>query len=127
MVLFNTDSLAVSCANLDAVKQWWIRTFGCKETNVPEDWDCALPSDLALRLPGDTEPTILLSDRAEVQHAGYDRPREHAILFTANVKKAYEHLSIKGANPGPIQEQRGPHFFEVLDPEGNIIEICEAT
>ena len=61
MGLFHTDSVALSYSNVDAAKRWWIDTFGCKVVKVPPDWDNPLPSDVALTLPGDREPTILLS------------------------------------------------------------------
>lgn len=61
MGLFHTDSVALSYSNLEAAKQRWIERFGCKVNRVPRDWDNPLPSDVALALPGDSDPTILLS------------------------------------------------------------------
>ncbi len=37
MGLFHTDSVALSYSNVEAAKQWWIDTFGCKVGRVPED------------------------------------------------------------------------------------------
>jgi len=125
MTQFHTDFLSLCCANVNAEKQWWIQTFACKQTNVPEDWDCQLPADVALKLLGSSEPAILLNDRAEVQQAGYSPSNDRPILFCANVKKAHEYLSVRGANPGPIQDGGGTQFLEVRDPEGNAIEICQ--
>jgi hypothetical protein len=64
--LFHTDSVALSYSDVDAAKEWWIDTFGCKTVKVPPDWDNPLPSYVALALPGDSEPTILLSTQSEV-------------------------------------------------------------
>jgi hypothetical protein len=61
-------------SNVESAKQWWIDTFGCKVVRVPQQWDNPLPSDVALKLPGDDEPTILLSAKSEVQQARFDRP-----------------------------------------------------
>jgi hypothetical protein len=58
MALFYTDSLALCCATVQTEKEWWIATFDCKGAGVPSDWDCLLPSDVALKLPGSDEPTI---------------------------------------------------------------------
>jgi hypothetical protein len=110
---------------VEVEKQWWIMTFDCREVDVPEDWDDILPSDVALKLPGSDQPTIALSDKAEVQSAGYERSNDHPMVCCTNVKKAYETLLGRGATPGPIQESGGAQFFEIGDPEGNIIEICE--
>lgn len=125
MALFYTDSLSLVCANVDVEKQWWIAAFDCKEAMVPKDWDCPLPSDVALKLPGADTPAVLLSDRTEVQQAGYERQSDHTILFCTNVKKAHEYLRVRHATPGPIQEAGGTQFFEVHDPDGNVIEICK--
>ena len=47
------------------------------------------------------------------------------IVFCSKAKKAHEYLQGRGAAPGPIQEGGGTEFFEVRDPEGNVIEICK--
>jgi hypothetical protein len=92
---------------------------------VPANWDDPLPSDVALRLPGDDEPTILLCDKREVQNAGFEPINQHPLLFSSKLKKAPEHLISKGSAPGLIQDAGGKQFFEVQDTEGNLIEICE--
>jgi len=65
MPRFNADSITLSYSNLEAAKKWWIDAFDCKVAKVPSDWDNRLPSDVALRLPGYDEPTILLCSKAE--------------------------------------------------------------
>jgi hypothetical protein len=93
---------------------------------VPADWDYPLPSDVALKLPGADQPTILLSDKAEIERAGYDRTNGHPLVFCTNLKKAHEYLTARNATAGPIQDGGGgAQFFEVCDPEGNAIEICQ--
>lgn len=123
MSLFFTDSLVLCYSNLAAAKEWWIRTFDCKHMKTP-DWDYPLPSDIALSLPGDAEPTILLSSRAEVERAGL-LLNDHPIIFCEKLKKAHEYLHGKGAAPGPLQDGGGTQFFEIRDPEGNVVEICK--
>ena len=63
MALFRTDSIVVVCSSVEEAKRWWIEKFGCKQVKLPI-WDNPLPSDVALKLPGDAETTVLLSDRA---------------------------------------------------------------
>jgi hypothetical protein len=65
MGLFSADSLVMCYLNVEVAKRWWIDQFECKQTEVPEEWDDPLSSDVALRLPGYDEPTILLSDQRE--------------------------------------------------------------
>lgn len=125
MALFRTDSLVLCYSNVEMAKQWWIDTFDCKQAKVPTDWDNPLPSDIALKLPGDAAPTILLCDRAEVQKAGFERQNDHPVIFSDKLKKAREYLLSKGKTAGPIQNGGGTEFFEIRDSESNVIEICK--
>jgi catechol 2,3-dioxygenase-like lactoylglutathione lyase family enzyme len=123
MGLFSVDSLVMCYSNLEVAKRWWIEVFGCTQVALP-DWDDPLPSDVALKLAGDDEPTILLCDQRDVQKAGLERPNDHPLMFSGRLTKAREHLVSKGAAPGPIQAG-GKRFFEIHDPEGNVVEICK--
>jgi catechol 2,3-dioxygenase-like lactoylglutathione lyase family enzyme len=126
VTLFHTDSVTLSYSDVEAAKRWWISAFDCKQVKVPPDWDNSLPSDVALSLPGDREATILLSDRAEVKQAGFDRSSTVVpVIFSGKLKRAHDQLSSRGVIPGPIQGDSETQFFEVRDPEGNVIEICE--
>jgi len=125
MPLFWADSIALCCSNVETCKKWWMESFDCKQANVPVDWDCILPSDVALTLPGDASPTILLSDWVEVRKAGYERSNDHPLIFCKKLSKAHEYVRSRGAAAGPIQNGGGTEFFEVHDPEDNVIEICK--
>src|SRR5271165_569311 len=125
MPLFWTEYIALCCTNVAACKKWWIEAFDCKEAKVPANWDDTLPSDVALTLPGGDVPTIGLSALEEVRQAGYERSNGHFVIFCSKFKKAHEHLQRRGATPGQIQESAGTEFFEIRDPEGNVIEICK--
>ncbi len=83
MALFHTEFLSLACSNVQAEKQWWMAAFGCKETKVPVDGDCPLPSDVALKFPGADEHAILLSDKTEIERAGYDRQNDHPLPGSA--------------------------------------------
>jgi catechol 2,3-dioxygenase-like lactoylglutathione lyase family enzyme len=124
MALFWTDSIVLYSSNVEQAKRWWIEVFDCKQAKVPADWGDPLPSDVALKLPGQDKPSILLSDRAE-RPVGLPSATERPIIFCNKLKKVYEYLEGRGAAPGPIQEGGGTQFFEVRDPEGNVIEICK--
>jgi len=128
MSLFRTDSISLCYSNVEQAKQWWLNAFDCKQSKVPPEWDNPLPSDVALKLPGDSEPTILLSDRSEATQAEFDRSSSVVpMIFSDKLKKAQEHLSSRGVLAGPIQDDGESEFFEVRDIEGNIIEICKES
>jgi hypothetical protein len=125
---FRSDSLVLSCTNVEEAKRWWVNAFKCKVVPVPSTWDSTLPSDVALQLPGYGEPTILLNDRSELQHAGLDTSRLDApVIFCDKLKKAHELLSGRGVLAGPIQDGGDTQFFEVSDSEGNVIQVCKET
>lgn len=87
-----------------------------------------LPSDVALKFPGDREPTILLCAQAEVEQAGFERPAAVvSAVFSDKLKKAHEQLCSRGVLAGPIQDGGDTQFFEVRDLEGHLIEICKET
>jgi hypothetical protein len=126
MPLFYTDSITLSYSDVEGAKRWWIETFDCKVARVPLDWDCQLPSDVALQLPGHDAPTILLNAKAEVEQAGFDRSSPVAsVIFCNKLKKGHEHLTGRGVLPGPIQDGGDTEFFEIRDTEGHIIEISK--
>jgi len=126
MPLFYTDSVTLAYSDVESAKRWWIETFGCKLANVPSDWDCPLPSDVALQLPGQDAPTILLNAKAEVEQAGYDRPSSLAsVIFCEKLKKGHEQLASRGVLVGPIQDGGDTQFFEIRDTEGNVIQVCK--
>jgi hypothetical protein len=125
MASFRTDSVVLTYSNIEGAKQWWIDAFDCKVAKVPSDWDNPLPSDVALKLPGDREPTILLNARAEVERAGFDRSSPVvSVIFCDKLKKAYEQLSSRGILAGPIQDGGDMQFFEIRDIEKHLIQIC---
>lgn len=126
MPLFYTDSLTLAYSDVESAKRWWTDAFGCKVAKAPSDWDCPLPSDVALQLPGHDAPTILLNAKAEVEQAGYDRPSSSAsVLFCEKLKKGHEQLASRGVLVGPIQDGGDTQFFEIRDTEGNVIQVCK--
>jgi len=126
MSLFYTDSVTLAYADVEAAKRWWLNAFDCKVVSIPSDWDCPLPSDVALQLPGHDAPAILLNSKVEVEQAGFERPSPLAsVIFCNKLKKGYDHLASRGVLAGPIQDGGDTEFFEIRDAEGNVIQICK--
>jgi len=126
MPLFYTDSVTLAYLDVEAAKRWWIGAFDCKVAKSPADWDCPLPSNIALQLPGHSAPTILLNAKAEVEQAGLDRRSPVAsVIFCDKLKKGHEQLTSRGVLSGPVQDGGDTQFFEVRDTEGNVIQICK--
>jgi hypothetical protein len=121
VAIFSTEEgIVLSYSNVGAAKQWWINTFDCKQRPVPADWDDIRPSDVALELPGGNG-TILLCDRADGEQEGPSHPM---LDCSRSLHKAKEYLLSRGVQSGPIQDDGSTQYFEIRDPEGNVIEIC---
>jgi hypothetical protein len=95
MGLFGVDSLVMCYSNLEVAKLWWIEVFDCTQVGLP-DWDNPLPSDVALKLTGDDEPTILLCDQREVQAAGFERAKRSSPHVFGKANESTRTLSIQG-------------------------------
>jgi hypothetical protein len=122
---FNTDSLALTYSNIEAAKQWWIETFDCQVAEIPEDWDNTLPSDVALKFP---RRTILLSARAEVDQAKFDRPTPVvSTTYCDELEKGHELLSTRALLVGPIQDGGDMQFFEIRDTARHLIQVRNET
>jgi hypothetical protein len=125
---FYTDSVALTYSDVQTAKQGWVNAFDCTVVKVPPDWDNQLPSDIALMLPRNDQPAILLSARTEVEQAGFDRPSPIvSVIFCDKLKQAYEQLSSRGIVVGPIQDGGDTQFFELRDSEGNLIQVCKES
>jgi len=103
------------------MRDWWVRSFDARAKAIPPDWDDTLPSDIALQLPDQDKPTVLLTER----QSGLDPQGNRPLLFCRKLTKTRDWLVRRGVEIGLVEESGGTRFFTVLDPEGNAIEICE--
>ncbi|MDP9266794.1 MAG: hypothetical protein M3P27_00535 [Acidobacteriota bacterium] len=118
MSLFHADAIVGACADPGLAATWWEKAFDCRRVPVPGSWDDSADC-VALQFPGDDEPAICLSPKARDQNS-YPVP----VIFTGNIKKAYQGLLERGVVAGPIQGD-DPKFFELRDGEGNTVEVSE--
>ena len=123
---FSTDSIYIVYASPEIAVAWWHKVFNA-ETTEPGEMDDPLPGDIALRLDYEL-PCIFISHLDQVRASGLERSTDsHPVVTSTNLGKAHAHCKTVGAHPGPIQSSVGPRFFNLTDPEGNTIEICEET
>ena len=94
--LFSAEYILPEYSDLDAAR-WWIQSFDCEVTDIPEvwDWDDPRPGDSALKLPGSKLPTIALRQRTS---AGPSQASEHPVLFCSKLAKGQDQLRKRGAN-----------------------------
>ena len=124
---FSTDSVALTYASPETAVGWWNQLFGAKRIEPAADRDYALPSDVWLTL-GTDDPAVYIAKLSEVRGIGLEWiGGEHHIVFCGDIELAHKHFLEQGAMPTAIHDGRGPRYFEITDPEGNVIEICEDT
>jgi len=123
-LFYSGDPISLACSNIAAAKQFWIEIFGCSEDKGASYWDDALPSDIALKLPGEDDAVLGLFDKAEAEQAGLGRASARALIFCSDIAKAHSYLAVRGLQPGEIGALGGMQFFEIQDWEGNTVEIC---
>jgi hypothetical protein len=106
----------VAVRDVTAASPWYAEKFGLRKLAAAEQ-----PSKygVALQFNEKTHPVILiLKDPAA--------PRPAPVFFTGKVEKVRDRLMVRGVSAGPIQQDRqGTRFFELLDGEGNTVEVSE--
>lgn len=103
--------------DLAAAASWYIEKLGLRKIKIKMD---NAENCIALGFSQD-EPIMVLGPP-------YDGPSDELtpMLYASRIKKARDFLLSRGVNVGDIQQDRqGTHFFEIRDPEGNVIEISE--
>jgi len=101
-----------------AAASWYKDKLGLRKINIELD-----DGGIALGFSDDQCALVLGSP---LPPADGPPSGETNMLYASNLKKAREFLSVRGVNVGDIQQDRqGTHYFEMRDPEGNVIEICE--
>ena len=106
----------VGVRNLDAAVSWYKEKLGLREIDVEMDE----PEGCTALGFSDEEYIIALGPTG--------RPTEELrpLLFTNNIKKAREFLSSRGAGPSELaKDAQGTPYFEIRDPEGNVVEVSE--
>lgn len=120
MASFWADAVNAYYADVAGAKRWWIETFHCVEVPVPKFWDETPAGSVALRFAHAEEPSICLMP----QSAKLDSYQSVPVIFTDQLKKAHELLTGRGVPTNPIQGDGSHDYFEIRDPENQVIEIC---
>lgn len=117
-LLHSGGSNYIGVSDIAAAVAWYIEKLGLQKIKAEMN-DC--PGCVVLGFDKDvyavTIGPVVPSDAIdELTHS----------LFTNHIDKAQKWLSSRGVNVGEIQKDRqGTRFFEIRDPENNVIEITE--
>ena len=114
------DGVAGDVHDLASAKRWYADKLGFQysPTELGED-----EGDMALGYSAEEIFSAL------VKFSGNERPnkvpRYPPIIFRKSLRAANEHLSSRGVDLGPMeQDSTGNHFFRFRDLEGHEPEVC---
>lgn len=109
------QGVRIRVRDVDSVLPWYKETFGIREVGSSP----SRPGEAFLRLKVGGNP-LILNTRDEVDS------RRIPMLFTKKILKLRDVLLARGVSVGAI-EQEGPRvrYFDIHDPEGNVIEFVE--
>jgi predicted enzyme related to lactoylglutathione lyase len=109
-------SLRIRVRDIASVSPWYVEKLGLRKLAEapPEE-----PGAATFKFKTDGH-SVILTDRSGFQTG------KTPILFTKNICRIKNVLVARGVEAGPIEQDRqGIHYFQVRDPEGNVIEVVE--
>jgi catechol 2,3-dioxygenase-like lactoylglutathione lyase family enzyme len=101
--------------NVDSVSPWYVEKLGLRKL-AENPWG----EPVATYQFKEEENSVILTTRR-----GFETDKT-PILFTKKIDKMKAVLAARGVSAGPIEcDRQGTRYFEIRDPEGNLIEIVE--
>jgi hypothetical protein len=109
--------IRIQAHNLKTLVPWYTQKLGLhKLTDTAADGNTA-----ELKFTGDGKSIVLTTQCGVV-------PDHTPIFFTKKLLKMRDILTARGVSPGSIEKDRqGTNFFQIHDPEGNVLEVVEET
>ena len=107
-------AIFVPVSNLERSRDWYCGLLG-----IPADGEI-LNGHLYI-VPLQNGPGLVLDSKIFSKHTVHEAPLFH--FNTQNVQGAYDYVVEKGLNVH--SEIEFDHFFNVKDPDGNVIMICK--
>jgi predicted enzyme related to lactoylglutathione lyase len=111
-----SPSLRILVRDIDSVTPWYVEKLGLRKlAEVPP----AESSAAIFRFRPDGNSVILTT------HSGFQTGKT-PMLFTKKIGRMRDVISARGVEVGAIeQDLQGIHYFDIHDPEGNVIEVVE--
>ncbi len=115
-LLTMSQGTRIAVRDVTASAQWYAEKFGLRKLAATEQTS---KYGIALQFDEKTPPVILVPKDPVA-------PRPAPVFFARKVEKVRDKLIVRGVSAGPIQRDRqGTRFFELLDGEGNTVEVSE--
>lgn len=109
-------SLRILVRDIGSVSPWYEEKLGLRKlAQTPS----AEPSSATFRFKADGHSVILTT------RSGFQTGKT-PILFSKKIDRIKRVLVARGVEAGPMEQDRqGTHYFQIHDPEGNVIEVVE--
>jgi predicted enzyme related to lactoylglutathione lyase len=111
------NNMYVHVRNIDAVTPWYIEKIGLRKLVADPLGDTRV-ANFKFHEVGSS---VVLTTRPTLEPSGTP------MLFTKKIAKRREALAARGVAVGQIEQDRqGTHYFQIRDPEENVIEVVES-
>jgi predicted enzyme related to lactoylglutathione lyase len=109
-------SMRILVRNIDSVSPWYIEKLGLRKAAVTPSGESGLAT---FRFKEDGNSVTLTT------RSGFGTGAT-PILFTKKIGRVRSVLVARGVEVGTVEQDRqGVHYFEIHDPEGNVLEVVE--
>ncbi len=110
------SNMRILVRNIDSVSPWYIEKLGLRKLDTSPSGE---PGSAILKFKEDGK-SVTLTTRDGI---GTDAT---PILFTKKINKIKNVLVARGVDVGTIERDRqGINYFQIHDPEGNVLEVVE--
>ena len=118
MALFYADGVYISSTAPDRIADWYREKLGCPKPRKGHD---DVQEVLILSL-GSSDPNSGIWIGREPRPPDIPAP----LIYANDIERAHKTLTERGVNVTAIETDRqGSRYFELRDPEGNVVEISE--
>jgi hypothetical protein len=109
-------NMRIHVQNIDSVSHWYVEKLGLHKVTAGLSDDSR---SAGFRFKEDGKLVTLTT-------SGGDATGPTPILFTKKIRKIRTVLMARGVDAGAIdQDRQGINYFEIRDPEGNVVEVVE--
>ncbi|MGB7583355.1 MAG: VOC family protein [Terriglobales bacterium] len=110
------SNMRIAVRNIDSASPWYIEKLGLRKVGASPSGE---PGSVTFKFKEDGN-SITLTTRG-----GFGTNRT-PIFFTKKIGRIKDILAARGAAVGVVEKDRqGIYYFEIRDPEGNVLEVVE--
>ena len=110
------NNLRIQVQDINSVSPWYVEKLGLRKLTENPYGELGIAT---YRFKPDGKSVVLTTQE------GF-RTNKTPILFAKKISRVKDVLAARGISPGVTkQDRQGIRYFEIHDPEGNVIEVVE--